>query len=85
MNIREELAEQYGEDLLFLDEDFFDKAIVGVVHQFNNTVVCYDKNMVIDLLSVENEMSEEDALDYFYYNTIGAYVGEKTPAFLELL
>ena len=85
MSIREDLAEQYGEDLLFLDEDFFDKAIVGVVHQFNNTVVCYDKNMVIDLLSVENEMSEEDALDYFYYNTIGAYVGEKTPAFLELL
>jgi hypothetical protein len=85
MSIREDLAEQYGEDLLFLEEEFFDKAIVGVVHQFNNTVVCYDKNMVIELLSVENEMSEEDALDYFYYNTIGAYVGEKTPAFLELL
>jgi hypothetical protein len=59
MSVREDLAEEHGEDLLFLDEEFFDKAIVGVVHQFNNTVVCY--------------------------NTIGAYVGEKTPAFLELL
>ena len=85
MSVRDDLAEEHGEDLLFLDEEFFVKAIVGVVHQFNNTVVCYDKNMVIELLCVENEMSEEDALDYFYYNTIGAYVGEKTPAFLELL
>lgn len=54
MSIRENLAEQHGEELLFLDEEFFDKAIVG-------------------------------ALDYFYNSTIGAYVGEKTPAFLELL
>jgi len=85
MSVREELAEQHGEDLLFLDEEFFDKAILGVVTQFNNTVVCYDQKMVIELLCIENEMSEEDALDYFYYNTIGAYMGEKTPAFLETL
>ena len=85
MSIRDDLAEQHGDDLLFLDEEFFDKAIVGVVTQFSNTVVCYDQTKVIELLCAENDMSEEDALDYFYYNTVGAYVGEKTPAFLEVL
>ena len=27
-------------------------------------------------------MSEEDALEHFYYNMIGSYVGESTPVFL---
>jgi hypothetical protein len=32
-----------------------------------------------------DDMEEEDAIEYFEYNTRGAYVGENTPAFLTLL
>tara|TARA_R110002060_G_scaffold77351_1_gene88712 strand:- start:44997 stop:45128 length:132 start_codon:yes stop_codon:yes gene_type:complete len=31
-----------------------------------------------------DDMNEEDAVDFFYYNTIGSYVGEKTPLFLRM-
>ena len=85
MSIREDLAEQYGDDLLFMDEEYFDAAIIGVVHQCNNTLVCYSQPAVVGLLQVESEMSEEEALEYFYFNIVGAYVGEKTPVFLEVL
>jgi hypothetical protein len=27
-------------------------------------------------------MTEEDAIEYFYYNVEGAWVGENTPAFM---
>jgi hypothetical protein len=30
----------------------------------------------------EDEMTEEDALEHFYYNMMGSYVGENTPCFL---
>jgi hypothetical protein len=30
----------------------------------------------------DDEMEEEDALEYFYYNMMGAYVGKNTPCFL---
>ena len=36
----------------------------------------------------EEEISEEtyqDAVEYFHYNTIGAYMGQKTPAFATLI
>ena len=82
--IRDELAGYYGDDLLFLDEEYFDRAIVGVVHQCNNTLVCYSQPMVIQLLMEHSEMDEEEALDYFYFNVVGGYVGEKTPVFLEI-
>jgi len=34
--------------------------------------------LTIDIL-ISEDMTEEDALEYFYYNVSGAYVGEKTP------
>jgi hypothetical protein len=82
---RDEIAEDFGEELLFLDEPYFDEAIVGVVHRFSETVVCYDLNKIIELLMTVDEMSEEDAIEHFHYNIVGAWVGEKTPAFLEVL
>jgi len=32
---------------------------------------------------IRDEMSLEDALDYFRYNVSGSYVGEKTPIWSE--
>lgn len=29
-------------------------------------------------------MTNEEAIEYFEYNIIGAYVGEKTPTFIQL-
>ena len=29
------------------------------------------------------DMSEEEAIEYYYFNVVGSYVGEKTPMFVE--
>lgn len=83
---RDEIAENYPDvPLLFLDPSSFDKAIVGIVSQFNSPVVCYDQSKVIEILMKEDGMEEDEAWEYYYFNMTGAWVGEYTPAFLETL
>lgn len=62
--------------------DGYDDAIIGLSRQFNKTSVLYDKNKIIEILC--ESMSLEDALEYFEYNIVGAYVGEHTPTVLEM-
>lgn len=70
------------EELLFFDG--FDSAIVGVVEMFGAPLkVCYDKDKIIDILM--KDMNYEEAIEYFDYNIIGAYVGEKTPVFMNII
>jgi hypothetical protein len=79
---RDEIAE-FNEELMLLEPAYFDKAIVGVVSGMNIETVCYDKAKIIELLMTEEEMTEEDALEHFYYNIAGSWVGEHTPVYLE--
>lgn len=81
--LRQALAEWYGEELLFCDPDtVFDECIVGVVSRCGfEPVVCYDQGKVIAQLAREG-MSLEEAEEFFWFNTHGAYVGERTPMFL---
>lgn len=82
MSLREYLSENYGEDIMLMDG--FDKCIVGVVCQHGSgPIVCYDREKVIDQLIEVDEMTEEDAWDYHYFNQDGAYVGPTTPCFLD--
>jgi hypothetical protein len=66
-----------------LTADGFDRAIVGVVHRMDTMAICYDKNKVIEILM--EDMSYEDAIEYFEFNIAGAWVGEATPFFLETM
>ena len=75
-----EMSEIHGDLLL---ADGFDDAILGICHSFGGkSVVCYDMRKILDNL-VSQGMTEEEAIEYFDYNIIGAYVGERTPCFLE--
>lgn len=82
-SIREELVDYWGdEELLFLDpaEDF-DCGIVGVAERIGmEPVVVYDRGLILDQLS--KTMPSASAIDYFEFNILGAYVGEKTPIFV---
>ena len=63
-----------------LKMDGFDEAIIGEVQRFSDTFILYDHSKVMEILM--RDMSEEDALDYWSYNQVGAWVGDGTPAFL---
>ena len=78
MNIREELS-AYHDDLLFADG--FDDAILGVAERIGmEAVVAYSTPKIIEILA--REMTEDEAIEYFEFNILGAYVGERTPVFV---
>lgn len=81
---REEMAEEYGDELLFLDPpESFDRCILGVAFRCGmEPVVLYDKHEVINSLMLGG-MSLDEAMECFEFNTAGAYVGPHTPMFLE--
>lgn len=81
---REEIAEQYGDELLFLDPpESFDRCILGVAYRCGmEPVVVYDQEEVINSLMLGG-MDREEAQEWFSFNTAGAYVGPRTPMFLE--
>lgn len=68
------LENYYDEE--FLRADGFDDAIIGVDEGTMRLI--YSTKKCIDIL-IQDDMTEEDALEYFSYNVSGAYVGEKTP------
>lgn len=80
--VREELSELYP-DLLVVEPEYLDEAIVGVVSRIGLEAVCYDTRKVIRLLMGHERMSHEEAIEYFEYNIKGAWVGEHTPVFIE--
>ena len=75
MNLLQTLIDAYPETE-FLIADGFDDAVIGY-HQQSERLI-YSIKKCIDIL-VEEGMHLEDALEHFYYNVEGAYVGEKTP------
>jgi len=83
----DEFADGVEEELLFLgDHDErkrFEPAILGIAHRFGmQPVVTYDYRKVIDIFA--EDMSHEEAQEYFDFNVIGAWVGEGTPIFIEV-
>jgi hypothetical protein len=77
----EEIIEMFPEEE-FLTADGFDSAIVGV--EPNSMRLVYDRDKMIGILMTDEEMEEIDAIEYLEYNTWNAYVGEKTPIFIEI-
>lgn len=70
------------ESAIFLEPSTFDEAIIGVAHRFGmDPVVAYDRTIVIDILA--RDMSREDAEEFFEFNTIGAWMGDLTPVFID--
>jgi|TARA_Y100000310_G_C20704121_1_gene833237 hypothetical protein len=62
--------------------DGFDDCIIGVTNHFtNNASIAYSMEKVFDKL-VKDGMSHDEAVEYFEFNMLGAYVGEYTPTFI---
>lgn len=75
----EKLAGEIEPGVLFADGH--DSALLGIGRQFNTFFAVYSTKKVIAGL-IEQGMDEEEAIEFFAFNIIGAYVGEHTPVFL---
>lgn len=77
-----DLIAEFNPDALFMDGH--DDALVGLASRFGmNDVACYDYDKVIAAL-MKDGMTEEQAVEFFEFNQIGAWMGENTPAFIRL-
>ena len=79
--INEELLIQLSDNECLL-ADGYESALIGI-SEGSNPVAVYDIDLCIKSLVEGDKIEEEDALEYFYFNTVGSYVGEKTPIFIK--
>ena len=78
------LLEQYDDErydgMLFAEG--LDEAFIGVGQRCSEgPIAIYDREKAIEILA--GDMSMEDAIEYFEFNVEGAWVGERTPIFVE--
>jgi len=81
--IRETLSEIDPEILL---ADGYEDALIGYVEGFGKgPVAVYDREKCIKILMDRDRMSAEEAVEFFEFNTLGAFAGDRTPAFATIL
>jgi hypothetical protein len=66
--------------------DGYEKAFIGTtISAFGRKqVALYDYDKCIMVLMNDNDWNEEEAIEWFNFNTIGSWVGEDTPIFVNM-
>lgn len=62
--------------------DGYEAAFLGYGTMFSHAVAVYNYEHCIRILQERDGMSYEEAVEFFEFNTAGAWVGENTPVFL---
>ena len=63
--------------------DEFDGAILGLGRRCGQPdLLVYDVDKCIEILMKKDNMTQEEAVDFFEYNIVGSWVGGGTPIFL---
>ena len=76
MMTRQKILDHFpDEEFIFVDN--MDDAIIGVSNDYR---VVYSSTKCVDILM--KDMLEIEAIEYFEYNILGAYMGEKTPIYV---
>jgi len=67
---------------MILKADGFDDAILGLGRRCSQPdLLVYDVDKCVDIL-MEDGMTQEDAMEYFEFHVVGAWMCEGTPIFL---
>jgi len=80
----EQIIEWYPDEE-FLSADGFEEALIGVVYDKMKSVhlLVYSRTKCIEILIERDKMSKEEAEEFFDFNVEGAYMGEKTPLYVD--
>lgn len=83
-DVRQQLVDECGDDeLLFADG--LDGAIIGTVSIWaggsRQRVVLYDYEKCVEILCEGDPDRREEVEEHLDFNTLGSYVGDKTPAY----
>ena len=74
-------------ELTVLSADGFEGAAIGVAKnpEVDEMVLVYSIEKCLEILQETNEWTLDEAMEYFDFNTLGAYAGEGTPIFVHLI
>lgn len=79
-----ELLAESNDEMLF--SDGFEDALIGICHQFGRpSVAAYDYEKCIRILMDRDGMTDIEAVEFFEFNVSGAWVGENTPVYIEMV
>tara|TARA_Y100000361_G_scaffold121557_1_gene113528 strand:- start:656 stop:988 length:333 start_codon:yes stop_codon:yes gene_type:complete len=81
---RDEIEDLYGGDepeMLFADG--YDEAIAGTIWDGERTRVVYSVEKILNILMEKDEMTYDEASEYFDFNIAGSHMGVYTPLYLE--
>jgi len=78
LNNLQDFVDLYAEPDETLKADGFDDAIIGIDSKQR---MVYSIEKILKILQDDN-MTDEDALEHFYYNIAGSYVGDHTPIYI---
>jgi hypothetical protein len=79
-DLREWVA-RHNEDALLADG--FEAAIVGIAERCGQpALVVYDAWKCVEILIERDGMDPEEAMEFFQFNTLGAWAGENTPLYM---
>ena len=79
MSILNKILDSYPDEG-FVKVDGFDDALIGLS---TDCRLVYSVDKIINTL--KKEMSEDDAVEYFYFTIECAYIGEQMPIFINLI
>lgn len=78
-----ELIKYYGDDGGLVSMDGYEDCVVGIMERAGQEpVLCYDRGKVLDKMVTRDGMTYTEALEYYEFNQLGAWVGDRTPCFL---
>ena len=60
--------------------DDLDEAVIGVDHKGQ---LCYLHSKMVDIFMSRDGMTDIEAMEYADFNVFDAYIGDKTPIFLD--
>lgn len=77
-----------ADDEQILLADGFEDAFIGIGHRFESTghamFATYDREKCIQIMIDRDGMDPDEAEEFFQFNVEGAYMGETTPAFVNI-
>lgn len=77
----QEWVDIHNPDALMVDG--MDEAVIGMAIRCGcPSLLIYDVDKCVEILVKRDGMTEEEASEYFYFNTVGAWMGNNTPLFL---
>lgn len=78
MAINEDIRRELDDDAIVFDNPSFDNSIIGIT---TDGKAVYDYVKMVDELMEDDNISEQDAIDWIEYNTIRTipYAGEMAP------